>query len=237
MTNTINCKHPVKKIISKVLDIIGTIFAILAIALCVYILTVNYTCSKTGDDPFYFGYRPCLIQTGSMEPYLKTNGIIMTKHVTELEEVEVGDVVTYKTKNSDGKTIYITHRIINITEDGYIITKGDNNHVDDGFALTMDNVIAKTVGVYNQPSVWIIGCWQSGFLGKIVIICICLAIICFCSAISTIVSSLLDYSEEETSEEEKNGESSEDQKEANEQSENQQSNTEPMITDMSEENK
>ncbi len=180
-----------KKAIRVSGNILSTLFLIGSIAFCIYVFAVNYISNQNGTDPFYFGYRPCLIQTGSMEPYMMTNGIIMIKKVDSIDDLQVGDVVTYTTKNDAGKTIYITHRITDITADGLVRTKGDNNNVEDGYLLTMDNIIAKEVGVFNQPSVWLINTWESGTVGKAMIVCACLAIILFFIAINTLITGWL----------------------------------------------
>lgn len=181
-----------KKVVRVIDNVVSTALPLLAIALCAYILIVNVVSNRTGESPFYFGYRPCMIQSGSMEPYLQTNGIVMTKKVTSMEELQVGDVITYTAETEDGDTIFITHRIIDMTKDGYITTKGDNNNVDDGFLLTMDNVEAKVVGVYNQPSVWLVDTWQKDIIGKATIILICLAVICVFMALGTLLNGWLD---------------------------------------------
>jgi len=179
-----------KKIVSTVGNILSTLLLILSVGLCVVVIATNISCNKSGEEPFYFGYRPCLIQTGSMEPYMMTNGIILTKEVTSIDEIAVGDVITYKLVNDAGKTIRISHRVQSISEDGIIRTKGDNNNVEDSYQLTMDNVYAKEVGVYNG-SAWFINQWQSGTTGKVMIISIVLAVVFLFYAMSTLISGWL----------------------------------------------
>lgn len=184
-----------KKTVRTICSICSTVFLIVAIALCALVFITNSICAKSGEEPFYLGYRPCLIQTGSMEPYMMTNGIIMTKKVDSIEELAVGDVVTYRATNGSGKTIYITHRIIEISADGLVTTKGDNNNVADSYQLTMENIIAKEVGVFNQPSVWLIKTWNNGATGKVFIVAIVLCILCLFYAGSTLLSAWLNEEE------------------------------------------
>lgn len=188
-----------KKIIRISGNVLSTVFLILALALCALVIFTNWSASKSGEEPFYLGYRPCQTLTGSMEPYMMTNSIFIMKEVNSIDEVAVGDVVTYTALNDHNDTIYITHRITNITEDGIITTKGDNNRVDDGFALTMDNVIAKEVAVFNQPFVWFFNTWESGTTGKVMIIASCLAVILLLTSIGSLISHWLNDDEiEET---------------------------------------
>lgn len=179
-----------KKIIRTAGNILSTLMLLLSVGLCILVIATNISCNKSGEEPFYFGHRPCLIQTGSMEPYMMTNGMILTKEVTSIDEIAVGDVVTYKLVNDTGKTIRITHRVQSISEDGIIRTKGDNNNVEDSYSLTMDNVYAKVVGVYNG-SAWFINQWQSSATGKVVILSIVLSIVFLFYAISTLISGWL----------------------------------------------
>lgn len=179
-----------KKLIRSVGNVLSTLMVILSLGLCVMVIATNISCSKSGEEPFYFGYRPCLIQTGSMEPYMMTNGMILTKEVTSIDEISVGDVITYKLVNDTGKTIRISHRVQSISEDGIIRTKGDNNNVEDSYALTMDNVYAKEVGVFNG-SAWVINQWQGSASGKVLILSIVLAIIFLFYALNTLISGWL----------------------------------------------
>lgn len=179
-----------KKIIRTAGNILSTLMLLLSVGLCILVIATNISANKSGEEPFYFGYRPCLIQTGSMEPYMMTNGMILTKEVTSIDEIAVGDVITYKLVNDTGKTIRITHRVQRISEDGIIRTKGDNNNVEDSYQLTMENVYAKEVGVYNG-SAWFINQWQSGATGKVIILCIVLSIIFLFYAIGTFLSGWL----------------------------------------------
>lgn len=158
---------------------------VLLIAMCGLMVFTIYNARvamKTGESKFLFGYRPVLVLTGSMEPYMMTNGLALTKQVDSMDDLEVGDVVTYHLydengalmRNESGLPIRITHRIIAIDEDK-IYTKGDNNNVDDGFALGIDNIEAEVVGVFNGTA-WLVNKWQTTS-GKVMIIAFPLAFI------------------------------------------------------------
>lgn len=99
------------------------------------------------------GYQPIYVQTGSMEgnepDSIKTGAVIFVEKVDSMEEIDVGDIITYQVYDESGKAITITHRIYNIKDDGTIITKGDNNRVADAYTITIDNVKAKVVVIWN----------------------------------------------------------------------------------------
>ena len=169
-----------KKEESKLQAILSWVLLIVMAALLVFTIFRVVESKKTGEGVFLLGYRPVLVLTGSMEPYMMTNGIALTKEVDSLDDIAVGDVVTYHVMNDNGKKLLITHRIIAI-DNGQIYTKGDNNNVDDGFPLAIDNVEAKVVGVFNGTA-WLAAKWQTTS-GKIMLICFLVAIILLCYAV------------------------------------------------------
>ena len=122
---------------------------------------------KTGEAAFVFGYRPVLVLSGSMEPYMMTNSLAITKQVNDINDLELGDVITYHLDTEEGERILITHRIMAIDNDR-IYTKGDNNRVSDSVPLTIDNVEAEVVHVFNQTA-WIAAKWQTP-TGKVMLI-------------------------------------------------------------------
>lgn len=68
------------------------------------------------------GFRPIIINGGSMLPTLDYNDIIVVYKPAQ-NEFKVGDILTYQFgKNGP----LVTHRIIEIDKDGYFFTQGDN---------------------------------------------------------------------------------------------------------------
>lgn len=166
-----------KKEESKLQAILSWVLLIVMAGLLLFTIFRVVESKKTGEGVFLLGYRPVLVLTGSMEPYMMTNGIALTKEVDSLDDIAVGDVVTYHVMNDNGRKLLITHRIVAI-DDGLIYTKGDNNNVIDGYPLTMDNVEAKVVGVFNGTA-WLAAKWATT-TGKIMLICFLAAIILLC---------------------------------------------------------
>ena len=155
-----------KKVLHKANDIFSWVLLIAMALVLVYSVFVVTNANKDEDGAFIFGYRPIMVLTGSMEPYIMTNGMALTQEVTDLGQLEEGDVISYHVTQDDGSTVRITHRITAI-EDGVITTQGDNNRVPDAYPLTIDNVEAKVVLVFNQTA-WLAATWQTTS-GKILI--------------------------------------------------------------------
>lgn len=79
--------------------------------------------SLTGNVlPMPFGYGGAVVLSGSMEPSIKVDELIIVK---ETPAYEVGDVVVYQ----NGKML-IVHRIVALDEET-VTTRGDANNTDD----------------------------------------------------------------------------------------------------------
>ena len=72
--------------------------------------------------PMPFGYGMAVVLSGSMEPALSVNDLIVAK---ETEEYAVGDMVVFQ----DGDSV-VVHRVVTLDEET-VQTKGDANNVAD----------------------------------------------------------------------------------------------------------
>ena len=95
--------------------------------------------------PNYFGYTFFEVASGSMEPTLQINDVILVK-ITQ-EDLKKGDIVAFENEGT-----VITHRIIYM--DGDILTvKGDNNDVVDK-PITKGQVIGKITKIFPSLGIW-----------------------------------------------------------------------------------
>lgn len=179
-----------KKALYIAKEVISWVLLIAMLVLFVFTVYQNVTNENKGEGTFLFGYRPVVILTGSMEPYMKVNGVVLTKAVDDIEELEVGDVISYHVESEKGNLLRITHRIIGI-EGELIYTKGDNNNVADGYALTMENVEAKAVAVFNSTA-WLVNKWQGSTTGKVMIVSFGAAFIMMYFCLKMAVNCLID---------------------------------------------
>ena len=86
----------------------------------VYLINAN---NLVGDQlPMPFGYGAAVVLSGSMEPTLSVDDLILVK---EQESYSLGDVVVFQDVGS-----LVVHRIVHM-EDDTIITQGDANNVSD----------------------------------------------------------------------------------------------------------
>jgi len=105
-------------------------------------------CAATIAAIFLVFYRPVLlagdtyyepVYTGSMEPAIPVGGIVVIKPV-DPETLKIGDIICFTLTEPTS----ITHRIINITDQGFI-TKGDANNAPDQWIVKKENIIGKVI--------------------------------------------------------------------------------------------
>lgn len=95
---------------------------------------------------FCFGIQPYVVESGSMEPTIKTGSICFINKRAKYEEMNVGDIIAFKLDNGN----YATHRIKEITDEGFT-TKGDRNKREDSIITTRANYIGKNI--FSIPNV------------------------------------------------------------------------------------
>lgn len=117
------------KVIAK---IIASILLSFLVVLCVYTFVMTDILKK--DYVNVLGYTYFVVGSGSMAEAIEVNDIVLVKLT---KEVEINDIVTYKSVDD----IIITHRLISIDKDKFIL-KGDANNVSDD-PITQDQVIGK----------------------------------------------------------------------------------------------
>ena len=84
------------------------------------------------------GLRPLSVMSGSMEQSIKTGSVaIIETNLTDFKDIEEGDIITFDIGGS-----LVTHRAVDITEDG-VYTKGDANNARDPWIVTDDNYYGK----------------------------------------------------------------------------------------------
>ncbi len=97
------------------------------------------------ESPLYGAY---VIVSGSMEPMIKIQDAVLTRRIDDMDDVEIGDVVTYRAMDASYYGILITHRVVDIqTKNGktLYVTKGDNNETVDRSPIEFEQITGKVV--------------------------------------------------------------------------------------------
>ncbi|MDO4439354.1 MAG: signal peptidase I [Eubacteriales bacterium] len=141
-----------KKSFSFLIQIVMDIVIVASIIITFLSVEAGIRERKSGELGFICGYKPVYIVSGSMENTILKHSIVILKKAGH-ENVNAGDIITYKVGNT-----YVTHRLIGRDEEAfnngekkYLITKGDNNRINDIELLDPDDIKGKVVFIFNLP--------------------------------------------------------------------------------------
>ena len=95
------------KVFKKILSILGTILLVILLA----VVVVMFNARLSGEAPSVFGYQVFRVSSGSMEPELMIGDVILIKEA-EPQDIQKGDIVTYKGEEGDLNDKFITHKMI-----------------------------------------------------------------------------------------------------------------------------
>lgn len=155
----------------KLLKILGKSFqilltTILALAVLANLYMAGSRVITKNPTPTVFGYQWSVVLSGSMEPTVHVDALLVTK---AQESYQTGDIITFRSGASQ-----TTHRIIAITKDGYT-TKGDANNTQDQDPVKPEMVVGKVV--LNIPGVGRFVHFFRSPLGLIVLFAAAIAVI------------------------------------------------------------
>ena len=131
-----------KKILSTVVTVISVLMIVFAL---IFILAVVMT--KPGQAPSVFGYSMFRVLSGSMEPTIPTNSMILVKH-TSPSQVEAGDVISFYSSDPELGGSVNTHRVVSVDKQNgvYVFeTKGDANLIVDKYTTSGADLIGVVV--------------------------------------------------------------------------------------------
>lgn len=129
----------------KVNKIINYVIVGLITLLCFYISIEIVVAIKNEMPVSLFSYSVSYVPTDSMENEIMTGDYVIFKK-TDFSEINVNDVVIYRSKTGDMEGRLIIHRVIE-EYDNYFVTQGDNNPIPDEEYITSDMVVGKYIRV------------------------------------------------------------------------------------------
>lgn len=122
----------------------STVCLVLAMILCVVVVSQILSQGYVSIG----GYSLFRVVTPSMEPTLPVGALLLAEEVP-ISEVQVDDIVVFRSKQSDMLGAIITHRVINVLESAngeiFLETKGDNNNYPDASYVEQKNIIGRVV--------------------------------------------------------------------------------------------
>lgn len=131
-------------LVRKVINVFTTVLLIVLIVIVILLFAARLS----GNSPSLFGYHVFRVSSGSMEPTLMTGDVILVKE-TPADDIEKGDIVTYRSTQGQMEGHEITHRVVAEPEikDGtvYFQTQGDLDGAALDPRITYEQIIGKYV--------------------------------------------------------------------------------------------
>lgn len=124
------------RITGIVLKCIVTAIAALLLIYNIYVLVARLAFGI--GIPTVFGFGFATVETGSMAPTINAGDFIV---IHAEDRYETNDIVTYY---DSSRSQYVTHRIIYVSDSGYV-TKGDANNAQDNMTVTDGDIVGKVV--------------------------------------------------------------------------------------------
>jgi len=129
---------------SIIMYAIIVIFIGIGVVLLAYYIDIKKSAANV-ETPLYGAY---VIVSGSMEPIIKIKDAIVTRRVDTADDLQKGDVITYRSMDEAYYGILITHRIVDIKKENgktIYVMKGDNNETVDRSPIEFGQITGKVV--------------------------------------------------------------------------------------------
>ena len=127
----------------KLIERLTTLFLGASVVFVIWIMTQILSTGYVTIN----GYSMFRVVTGSMEPTISVNSLLVCDRVS-IDEIQVDDIVCFESTNPMMLGEIVTHRVIAIDRVNDVIrltTKGDANTVEDALYVTHNNLIGRVV--------------------------------------------------------------------------------------------
>lgn len=129
---------------ARIISGFTTLLLLLAVVFCLFI-TIQ---SMSQGYVQFFGHSLFRVVTGSMEPAIPVGTILLAQE-TPVEEIQVDDIVCFRSTNPGSSGMIVTHRVVGVydTPDDIrcLRTKGDNNLSVDANPVTEQYLIGRII--------------------------------------------------------------------------------------------
>ncbi len=127
--------------VGKAVNIAATVILVISLIFMVVIVVR----SVQGKPTAIFGKTLLKVVTGSMEPSIHTGDYIKVE-TTDPSELKEGDIITFWSQDEGIEGLLVTHRIVEVNEDGSFVTRGDANPIEDSTTVTADRILGRYTG-------------------------------------------------------------------------------------------
>jgi signal peptidase I, archaeal type len=156
----------------RIKNIFSNVFLAFAVILLICAVIFVRTGDRNDHSRYFMNLKFYQTRTGSMEPHMKVNSVVIVKKAN-ISELAAGDVVCF-IRGGDA----VAHRVIAVTENG-LRTKGDNNSVDDAAIVLPDEVVGKCVLVMNWVAAFLKNLETPAGIMKVIVLPILFLVIVF----------------------------------------------------------
>jgi signal peptidase I len=134
---------------------VDAVSLVIIVGAVIILLSVLFT--NSGKAPSLLGYSAFRVMTGSMEPTIPTNSLIVVEQV-EPSTLQEGDIISFYSRDPMLSGSVNTHRILSVEQDGEqytFTTQGDANNVADLYTTRESDIVGKVVFISHTLGVCI----------------------------------------------------------------------------------
>ena len=127
----------------KLISVATSVLLAVAVMFCAFVI---YQIQHDGYVTV-FGCSVFHVVSGSMEPEIAQGALIISQK-TDIEDIEVGDIISFRSLDAYMSGGIVTHRVVAIHQkdgDRCFVTRGDANNSIDSFYVTRDNFVGKII--------------------------------------------------------------------------------------------
>ena len=120
--------------------------AIALILVSVFVL-LSVVLTPAGQVPQVLGYSVFRVMTGSMEPEIREDSLLVVKK-TPPEDIAPGDVISFFSPDPMLEGAVNTHRVVRVEKENgrtQFITKGDANVIEDTYPTDASALVGRVV--------------------------------------------------------------------------------------------
>ena len=143
------------KTVKKIFNTIVSLILVATFVLAGYTIFNVVKANANREVPQVFGISLMKVATGSMEPTIPTNSLIVIKK-TDPSEIKVGDVICFYSSDPKIEGLPNTHRVIEVeNENGRYVftTQGDASEIPDEYKVDGNRLVGRFVKSFQAEKI------------------------------------------------------------------------------------
>ena len=131
-----------KKVVTGLINAVSTLIIVVAVVMLVTVIM-----TRSGSTPSVFGFSFFRVLTGSMEPAIPIDSMVVVQK-RDPETIREGDVITFYSSDPSLGGAVNTHRVSRVLKENGTLafeTKGDANYIPDKYETQAEDVIGVVI--------------------------------------------------------------------------------------------